>query len=111
VLESALDTMFTLAEIAQTKRSRGETMLVTAISHEALAASLAPTISTNLRTELPDSLSYRPHYGCDADRVLDADVILQLKVNLARLEDLHGRVRFLMGEIGYLLKASDRGGF
>ncbi len=84
-------------------------MLVTAISHELLAASLAPTVSTGSPTEMPDSLSYRSNYSTDTDRAQDADVILQLKVNLARLEDLHGRMRFLMGEIGYLLKATDSG--
>jgi len=84
-------------------------MLVTAISHEPLAASLVPTVSAGSTTEMPESFSYRSHYTSDADRALDADVILQLKVNLARLEDLHGRMRFLMGEIGYLLKASDQG--
>jgi hypothetical protein len=34
----------------------------------------------------------------------EADVLEQLKSNLAQLEDLHGRMRFMMAEISYLLK-------
>jgi hypothetical protein len=36
----------------------------------------------------------------------EADVIVQLKANLALLEDLHGRMHFMMGELSYLLKRS-----
>jgi hypothetical protein len=36
----------------------------------------------------------------------EVDVLLQLKANLAQLDDLHGRMRFLMSEISYLLKIS-----
>lgn len=36
----------------------------------------------------------------------ESDVLVQLKANLATLEDLHGRLHFMMGEISYLLKKS-----
>lgn len=34
------------------------------------------------------------------------DVLEQLKSNIVQLEDLHGRLHFMMGEIGTLLKRS-----
>lgn len=37
--------------------------------------------------------------------VVETDVIEQLKYNMARLEDLHGRLGFLMTEIKGILKA------
>lgn len=36
--------------------------------------------------------------------VVEVDVLEQLKTNLAQLEDLHARLRFVMSEISYLLK-------
>lgn len=33
-----------------------------------------------------------------------ADVLVQLKANMAELEDLHSRLRYMMGEISYLMK-------
>lgn len=47
---------------------------------------------------------FRQVYREMADRHVEADVIEQLKSNLAQLEDLHGRLKFMMGEISYLLK-------
>jgi hypothetical protein len=36
----------------------------------------------------------------------EVDVLVQLKANLAQLEDLHARMQYLMSEIGYLTKAN-----
>lgn len=49
--------------------------------------------------------SFRQTYHEIADsHVVEADVIERLRSNLAQLEDLHGRVRFMMSEVAYLLK-------
>jgi hypothetical protein len=48
---------------------------------------------------------FRQSYHEIADRhVVETDVIEQLRANMAQLEDLHGRMRFMMAEVGYLLK-------
>lgn len=48
------------------------------------------------------SHSYRPTYSEKAE--YGTDVLMQLRANLAQLEDLHARLRFVMNEISYLLK-------
>lgn len=49
--------------------------------------------------------SYRQTYREIADQhVVETDVLEQLRGNIAQLEDLHGRLRFMMKEVGYLLK-------
>lgn len=49
--------------------------------------------------------SYRQTYREIADQhVVETDAIEQLKANMAQLEDLHGRLRFMMAEVSYLLK-------
>ena len=49
--------------------------------------------------------SFRQSYHEIADRhVVETDVIEQLRANMAQLEDLHGRMKFMMTEVGYLLK-------
>jgi len=40
----------------------------------------------------------------DANSDYEVDVLCQLKANLSQLEDLHGRLKHMMGEISYLLK-------
>ena len=48
---------------------------------------------------------FRQTYHEIADRhVVETDVIEQLRANMAQLEDLHGRMKFMMTEVGYLLK-------
>jgi hypothetical protein len=48
---------------------------------------------------------FRQSYHEIADRhVVETDVIEQLRANMAQLEDMHGRLKFLMGEVAYLLK-------
>lgn len=49
--------------------------------------------------------SFRQTYHEIADRhVVEADVVEQLRANIAQLEDLHGRLRYAMSEIIYLIK-------
>lgn len=49
--------------------------------------------------------SYRQAYNEMTDQhVVEVDVLEQLKANLSQLEDLHQRMRFMMGELSYLLK-------
>jgi hypothetical protein len=45
----------------------------------------------------------KPFVSSSEKTAYEADVLVQLKSNLAQLEDLHGRMRFLMGELSYLL--------
>ena len=40
------------------------------------------------------------------ERVHEVDVLVQLRANLNQLDDLHGRLKHLMGELTYLLKKS-----
>lgn len=49
--------------------------------------------------------SFRQTYHEIADRhVVETDVIEQLRANISQLEDLHGRLKFMMAEVSYLLK-------
>ncbi len=54
----------------------------------------------------PDVLkSFRQTYHEIADRhVVETDVIERLRSNLSQLEDLQGRMKFMMSEVAYLLK-------
>lgn len=89
-------------------------MVVTAVTQGATAASAVPT--SNPASEMTSAMNFHASYSDPAhrgaigraqERSESVDVIVQLKRNLAQLEDLHGRMSFLMGEIGYLLKATD----
>jgi hypothetical protein len=51
--------------------------------------------------------SFQQTYHEISDRhVSESDVLAQLHANIAQLEDLHGRLRFMMREVTYLLKRS-----
>ena len=51
------------------------------------------------------SQAYRQSYHELLEKpVVETDVLSQLKSNLNQLEDLHGRLKLMMGEISYLLK-------
>jgi hypothetical protein len=51
------------------------------------------------------SSSFRQTYHEIADRhVVETDVVEQLRANIAQLEDLHARMRFMMAEVSYLMK-------
>lgn len=81
--------MITLTTIAPQVTTPTETTGAAAASSE-----------TDLR-----SSSYRQAYHEMTEKhVVEVDVIEQLKANLSQLEDLHQRLRFMMGEISYLLK-------
>lgn len=75
-------------------------MLTTAVSQESAA------IAVPFKTEARASSSYRPTQSEGASRAFETDVIVQLKSNLAQLEDLHARMHFMMSEVGYLLKTT-----
>ena len=61
---------------------------------------------TAITLESPDvRASFRQTYHEIADRhVVETDVIEQLRANLAQLEELQGRMHFMMTEVSYLLK-------
>ncbi len=62
------------------------------------------TVATN---ESLRSSAYRPSYHEITDsNVAETDVLAQLRANISQLEDLHGRMKFMMAEVGYLLKKS-----
>jgi hypothetical protein len=51
--------------------------------------------------------SYRASYSEIGQRhIAEVDVLEQLRANMAQLEDLHGRMKFMMAEVSYLLKKS-----
>jgi|GEM_PF-4542616 len=64
------------------------------------------SIDTTAQTLEQDARAlFRQSYHEIADRhVVESDVIEQLRSNIAQLEDLHGRMKFMMAEVGYLLK-------
>ncbi len=54
-----------------------------------------------------DVYSSRSHQPAQPEKAeYGADVLMQLRANLAQLEDLHARLRFVMSEIAYLVKKS-----
>ncbi len=71
---------------------------------------MTPTIvvTESVAAQLKDdqgTSSFRQTYHEIADRhVVETDVVEQLRANIAQLEDLHGRLRFLMSEVSYLMK-------
>jgi hypothetical protein len=55
--------------------------------------------------QISSSTQHRQEYHELASQtVVEVDVLEQLKSNLARLEDLHARMRFMMTEVRYLMK-------
>lgn len=74
-------------------------MIPTLVSGPSTLDNAAKTLETDVRA------SFRQTYHEIADRhVVENDVIENLRANLAQLEDLHGRMRFMMTELAYLLK-------
>ncbi len=65
------------------------------------------TITTSATTVEGIRSSYRQTYREIGDQhVVETDVLAQLRANMAQLEDLHGRMKFMMVEVSYLLKKS-----
>lgn len=64
------------------------------------------TAMVNEETKLSStfSASYRDVTNTAFESDVESDVIVQLKANLTQLEDMHARLRFMMGELSYLLK-------
>lgn len=62
-----------------------------------------------LNADLADGArsSYRQSYReIGEQHLVETDVLAQLRLNMARLEDLHGRMKFMLVEVSYLLKKS-----
>lgn len=58
-------------------------------------------------SELSSATAYEGyvyHEIAGENHLVRVDVLEQLKANMAQLEDLHGRLRYMMGEVGTLLK-------
>ena len=68
-----------------------------------VATQEAALTTAALKTEVRIAKSFRA--GTES-AAYEADVLVQLKSNLAQLEDMHGRLKFLMGELSYLMKRS-----
>lgn len=66
------------------------------------AATAAVTIPRD--TDLMSSSFRHAYHEVGTRHVVEIDVLEQLKANMAQLEDLHHRLKFMMGEISYLLK-------
>jgi hypothetical protein len=47
---------------------------------------------------------HQAYHELSNHHLVEMDVLEQLKANLAQLEDLHGRLKFMMVEITYLMK-------
>ncbi len=58
----------------------------------------APTMQSRLST------LQQTYHELNHPHAQEVDVLVQLRSNLAQLEDLHGRLRYMMGELSYLLK-------
>lgn len=55
--------------------------------------------------EIATVSAYRRTYQeISQHHVRELDVLERLKTNVAQLEDLHGRLKFMMSEVSYLLK-------
>ncbi len=75
------------------------------ISILGLATVIDTTQTAPLNREQDVRTSFRQTYHEIADRhIIETDVVEQLRANLAQLEDLHGRMGFMMKEVSYLLK-------
>lgn len=62
-------------------------------------------VAVTTATEADRASSFHQTYHELAERhLVEVDVLEKLKANIAQLEDLHGRLRFMMAEITYLLK-------
>ncbi len=77
-------------------------MMTTNATQETSAVLSAPMVDSQasvFRSGYSDShLDLRETYA------YESDVLIQLKANIAQLEDLHGRLKYMMAEIGYLIK-------
>ena len=63
-----------------------------------------PNLATNETAETISPAFRQSYHELLEKPVVETDVLSQLKSNLNQLEDLHGRLKMMMGEISYLLK-------
>lgn len=75
------------------------TLTTVAVNEKSAVAGLS-------RGESRLSTSYQQVYHENAAQTVisEPDVLVQLKANIATLEDLHARMRFALSEISYLIK-------
>ena len=68
-------------------------------------ATMTTLTASNEAAELEafEASSRRTDTRADSHSDVETDVLLQLKSNLAQLEDMHGRMKYMMGELSYLL--------
>ena len=69
-------------------------------------ASIENTAQDTQQNDLRSSSFRQSYHEISDQHVVETDVVEQLRANMAQLEDLHGRLRYMMGEISYLLKRS-----
>lgn len=83
---------------------------------------VAEPIDENLAPQVEDAVSagettaaasflqayHEMGYETKDPKISEADVIVQLRANIAHLEDLHARLCFMMSEISYLLKSHNK---
>lgn len=67
-------------------------------------AATAAEVSSGAENEMLSSGYQQSYHEMSEQHVMNSDVLVQLKANLAQLEDLHMRLKFMMGELAYLLK-------
>jgi len=64
----------------------------------------ATELSSQLAKVSSPEFPYTYHEISQGDHVLSTDVLEQLRRNLAQLEDLQGRLSFMMGELRSLIR-------
>jgi hypothetical protein len=88
--------MATTIATTETSRANQKTAHPSAANDDAQDASLVDQASRSSYQHAYHELAH----GHDSH----TDVLVQLRSNLAQLEDLHARLKFMMGELSYLLK-------
>jgi hypothetical protein len=72
-----------------------------ALANQAADSSASSSLSNS---QARTSSFHQVYHELAHDHVGATDVLVQLRSNLAQLEDLHARLKFMMGELSYLLK-------
>ena len=88
-----------VCEESEVRMTTVSILAIAAVSSAQEASAVSAQLASSMMND--SRVAYRP--GFDQG---EADVLVQLKANLAQLEDLHARLKFAMGEISYLIKRS-----
>lgn len=75
-----------------------------ATSESAVVSAIAVQVNAVVGNDADARLSSSSLLDLNDAPAIEVDVLEQLKTNMAQLEDLHARLRFVMSEISYLLK-------